>query len=251
MLTKRIIPCLDVFEGRVVKGIHFKNLVDVGDPVELAKFYNDEGADELVFLDIGASYRSKSLMLDMVNKVSQVVFIPISVGGGIRTVEDIRNALLSGADKVSFCTAALMNPELIREGARIFGSQCIVLSVDAKKEDNEYFAYKLGGRVNSGMKVLQWVKLAESLGAGEILLNSIDRDGTKLGYDIELLRAVTDCVSIPVIASGGAGELYQIYEAFSLGNADAALMASIIHRKEFGIKEIKRYLKDRGINVRL
>ncbi|MCX7959826.1 MAG: imidazole glycerol phosphate synthase subunit HisF, partial [Deltaproteobacteria bacterium] len=250
MLTKRIIPCLDVFEGRVVKGVNFRNLTDIGDPVELARFYNDEGADEIVFLDVGASYKSKNLMLDVVNAVSQVVFIPISVGGGIRTVDDIRNALLAGADKVSFCTAALERPELISESASIFGSQCIVLSVDAKKEGNSYFAYKYGGRENSGRDVIEWVKFAESSGAGEILLNSIDRDGTREGYDILLLKKVAESVSIPVIASGGAGKPDQICEAFSDGNADAALVASIVHTKEFRIRDIKMFLKERGINVR-
>lgn len=231
MLTKRIIPCLDVYEGRVVKGFNFKNLQDIGDPVELAKFYNDEGADELIFLDVGASYLSKNLMLDVVNAVSKVIFIPISVGGGIRDINDIRNALLAGTDKVSFCTAALERPELIREASEIFGSQCIVLSVDAKREGDFYYAYKYGGRENSLRKVIEWIKLAESLGAGEILLNSIDKDGTNQGYDLELLRLTTSAVRIPVIASGGAGELHQIFEAFSIGNADAALIASIVHKK--------------------
>ncbi len=251
MLTKRIIPCLDVYEGRVVKGVNFKNLEDIGDPVELAKYYNDEGADEIVFLDVGASYKSKNLILNVLNAVSQVVFIPISVGGGIRNLDDIRNALCAGADKVSFCTSALIRPELIKEGAEIFGSQCIVLSVDAKKEGDRYFAYKYGGRENSNRDVLEWVKYAESLGCGEILLNSIDRDGTKEGYDLELVRLVTSSVSIPVIASGGAGSLHQIYEAFSLGEADAALVASIVHKREVRIKDIKIYLQERGISVRL
>ncbi len=251
MLTKRIIPCLDVFEGRVVKGVNFRNLEDIGDPVELARYYNDEGADELVFLDVGASYKSRNLMLDVVNAVSQVVFIPISVGGGIRTVEDIRSALLAGADKVSFCTAALERPELIREGAKIFGSQCIVLSVDARKEGERYVAYKYGGRERSDWDVIRWIRYAESLGCGEVLLNSIDRDGTKEGYDLELLKTVSESAGVPVIASGGAGRLHQIYEAFSEGKADAALVASIVHKKEFRIRDIKLYLKDKGINVRL
>jgi cyclase len=251
MLTVRIIPCLDVFEGKVVKGVNYQNLKEVGDPVELAKYYNDEGADELVFLDVGASYKSKNLMLDVINAVSKVVFIPISVGGGIRSVEDIRNALLAGADKVSICTAALNNPDLIKEGADIFGSQCIVLSVDAKSVGDSYNAFKYGGREDSGRDVIEWVRYAESLGAGEVLLNSIDRDGTQSGYDLRLLKMVSEVVHIPVIASGGAGSPEQIYLAIKEGGADAALVASIVHNREFSIREIKLYLQDRGINVRL
>jgi cyclase len=250
MLATRIIPCLDVEDGRVVKGIKFKNLKDAGDPVELAALYNQQGADELIFLDIGASYRSREIMLEVVEKVSSQVFIPLTVGGGIRELADMRRILNAGADKVAICTAAIKNPALISEGAEKFGSQCIVLSIDAKRSENSWTAYINGSRVDSGIDALQWATAGEKLGAGEILLNSIDMDGTRQGYDLELTRTVSELVSIPVIASGGAGTLEQMYEAIMVGKADAVLLASLLHYGEFTISSIKNYLKDRGVKVR-
>ncbi len=250
MLATRIIPCLDVEDGRVVKGIKFKNLKDAGDPVELAALYNQQGADELTFLDIGASYRSREIMLEVVEKVSSQVFIPLTVGGGIRELADMRRILNAGADKVAICTAAIKNPALISEGAEKFGSQCIVLSIDAKRSENSWTAYINGGRVDAGIDALQWATVGEKLGAGEILLNSIDMDGTRQGYDLELTRTVSELVNIPVIASGGAGTLEQMYEAIMVGKADAVLLASLLHYGEFTISNIKNYLKDRGVKVR-
>jgi len=250
MLAKRIIPCLDVEDGRVVKGIKFSNLKDAGDPVELAALYNQQGADELTFLDIGASYRSREIMIEMVERVSSQVFIPLTVGGGIRDVADMRRILNAGADKVAICTAAIKNPRLISEGAEKFGSQCIVLSIDAKRKGNSWSAYINGGRVDSGIDALEWAKQGERLGAGEILLNSIDMDGTRQGYDLELTRTVSELVGIPVIASGGAGTFEQMYEAIIIGKADAVLLASLLHYGEFTIAEIKNYLKDRGVTIR-
>jgi len=250
MLATRIIPCLDVDEGKVVKGIKFKEIKEAGDPVELAREYNRQGADELVFLDIGASYMSREIMADVVKAVSREVFIPLTVGGGIRSVEDMRNILISGADKVAMCTSAIKNPGLLSEGAKAFGSQCIVLSIDAKKDGDSWFAFTHGGRTNSGLNALDWAKKGEELGAGEILLNSIDMDGTKSGYDIELTRRVSESVSIPVIASGGAGTLQQVFEAVSKGKADAVLLASLLHFGEYTITDIKNYLQDTGVNVR-
>jgi cyclase len=250
MLTIRIIPCLDVESGRVVKGIRFRNLKDAGNPVEMAKSYNDQGADEVTFLDIGASYKSRATMIDVVKKVSAQVFIPLTVGGGIRKTGDIRKVLSAGADKVAICTSAIERPFLISEAARIFGSQCIVLSIDAKKDGNKWFAYTHGGRYNSGLDAIDWAKKGEELGAGEILLNSIDKDGTRKGYDIELTRKVAGSVRIPVIASGGAGNLKQILDAVVLGRADAILIASLLHYGKYTITQIKKYLQKKGVRVR-
>ncbi len=250
MITTRLIPCLDVDDGRVVKGIKFKGIRDAGDPVDLAKRYNTQNADELVFLDIGASYKSRETMLNVVEAVSREVFIPLTVGGGIRTVVDMRNALMAGADKVAICSAALANPEVLSEGAYQFGAQCVVLSIDAKREGENWYAFTHGGRKNSGREVVEWAKEAAKLGAGEILLNSIDRDGTKAGFDIELLNAVGQAVNIPVIASGGAGTLPQILEAVNAGNADAVLLASLLHYGEFTVQEIKTYLEKNGVKMR-
>ncbi len=250
MLATRIIPCLDVDFGKVVKGIKFKDLDNVGDPVEMAKVYNEQGADELTFLDIGASYKSRKILIEVVEKVSEKVFIPLTVGGGLRSSEDMRNALTSGADKVAICTSAIENPSLITEGAEIFGSQCIVLSIDAKRHNGSWYAYTHGGRNNSGIDAIAWAKEGEELGAGEILLNSIDKDGTKEGYDLELTRKISESVNIPVIASGGAGNLQQMVEAVKCGKADAVLLASLLHYGEYTIKDIKKYLKNKEICVR-
>lgn len=250
MLAVRIIPCLDVDLGRVVKGIKFKELKGVGDPVELAKFYNAQGADELVFLDVGASHKARKILIQVVKDVAKKVFIPLTIGGGIRSVEDIRKVLNAGADKVAICTEAIENPNLISEGAKAFGSQCIVVSVDAKRDKNTWHAYTHGGRYDSGLDILEWVKTCESLGAGEILLNSIDMDGTKQGYDLELTRLVSGAVKVPVIASGGAGNLQQIFEAIKFGKADAVLLASLLHYEELTIPQIKDYLQKNGARVR-
>ncbi len=250
MLTVRVIPCLDVEDGKVVKGTKFKNIRYAGDPVELASLYDEQGADEIIFLDIGATYRSRRIMIDVVEKVSKCVFVPLTVGGGIRNVQDIRGLLNAGADKVSICSAALQNPEIISEGARIFGSQCIVLSVDAKRTAASWHAFVKGGREDTGVDALKWAKKGEALGAGEILLNSMDMDGTKRGYDLELTRKVSENASIPVIASGGAGNLEQIFNAITIGKADAVLVASLLHYKKFTVSDIKKDLKRRGVNVR-
>jgi len=252
MLLKRIIPCLDVTDGRVVKGTNFVNLRDAGDPVELAELYDDEGADELVFLDITASSDGRETMLNVVRNVAEKVFIPFTVGGGIRTVEDMRRMLKAGADKVAINTAAIKNPELIKEGAVKFGSQCIVVAIDAKQVgDNRWEIYTHGGRNPTGIDAVEWARKVEELGAGEILLTSMDRDGTKEGFDIELTRTIAESVRIPVIASGGVGTLDHIAEGLTEGKADAALAASIFHFREYSIKETKEYLKHRGIPVRL
>ncbi|WP_457569728.1 imidazole glycerol phosphate synthase subunit HisF [Desulfurobacterium sp.] len=251
MLAKRIIPCLDVKEGRVVKGVNFVNLIDAGDPVENAKVYDDQGADELVFLDITASYEKRSIMIDVVRRTAECVFMPLTVGGGVRTVEDIRNLLNAGADKVSINTAAVKNPELISEGARIFGSQCIVVAIDARRSGDSWEVYIHGGRTPTGIDAVEWAKKVVDLGAGEILLTSMDRDGTKAGYDIELTRTISDAVSVPVIASGGAGTKEHFYEGLVEGKADAVLAASVFHFKEMTIRELKEYLKERGVTVRL
>jgi imidazole glycerol-phosphate synthase subunit HisF len=250
MLATRIIPCLDVDNGRVVKGIKFENIRDAGDPVEMGKMYNDQGADELTFLDIGASYKSREIMIDVVEQVSRQIFIPFTVGGGIREVKDMRDILKAGADKVAVCTAALKNPDLLNEGARIFGAQCIVLSIDAKRNGNSWTCYSHGGRTDTGKDVIAWAKEGEQRGAGEILLNSIDRDGMKEGYDLELTRRVSETVSIPVIASGGAGTLQQMVDAVLKGKGDAVLLASLLHYGEFTIADIKKYLKENGVVVR-
>lgn len=249
-LTVRIIPCLDVDNGRVVKGIKFKNLKDAGDPVELAEAYYKQGADELVFLDIGASPRSKQIMINVIRRVSEKIFIPLTVGGGIRSVDDIRKVLLAGADKVAVCTSAIQNPRLISLGAEKFGSQCVVLSIDAKKEGKKWFAYTHGGRKKTELDAVGWAKTGVSLGAGEILLNSMDKDGTKKGYDLELTRKVSDFVSVPVIASGGAGSMEQMLNAIKKGKADAVLLASMLHYGECTVNDIKKYLGRKGVRVR-
>ncbi len=250
MLAKRIIPCLDVDDGRVVKGIKFQDIRDAGDPVELARFYNEQGADELVFLDIGASYKSRETLIDVVRQVSNEVFIPLTVGGGIRSTEDMRNMLLAGADKVAMCTSAIHNPTLLSEGAEIFGSQCIVLSIDAKRTGGTWHAYTHGGRNDSGLDALEWAKRGEDLGAGEILLNSIDMDGTQQGYDLELNALVSEQAKIPVIASGGAGNIQHMVDAITQGKADAVLLASLVHFGEYTIPEIKQYIREQGVIVR-
>lgn len=252
MLTKRIIPCLDVRDGRVVKGINFVNLVDAGDLVEVAAMYNKAKADELVFLDINASYDNRGIMMDAVSKVAEQVFIPLTVGGGIRTIEDFRMILSAGADKVSVNSAALNRPELISEAALKFGSQCVVVAIDVKKRDvGGYDVYLNGGRVNTGRDALEWALESEKLGAGEILLTSMDCDGMKEGYDLDITSQIAQAVKIPVIASGGAGTMEHFYDAFTVGHADAALAASLFHFRELEISGLKQYLKDRGIPVRL
>ena len=249
MFTKRIIPCLDCKDGRVVKGTNFVDLKDAGDPVEVAAMYDKSGADELVFLDITASSDGRNTTVDLVRKVAEKVF---TVGGGIRTVDDFKVLLREGADKISINSAAIMTPELISQAADKFGSQCVVVAIDAKRQkDGHWSIYKNGGRVDMKMDAIEWAMKAESLGAGEILLTSMDCDGTKAGYDIELTRAVADNVSIPVIASGGAGNMEHFYDAFAKGNADAALAASLFHYKEMEIKDLKKYLSDKGIPMRL
>ncbi len=251
MFTKRIIPCLDVNKGRVVKGVNFVDLKDAGDPVEIAKAYDAAGADELVFLDITASCEGRDTVVEMVRQVAANVFIPFTVGGGIRTIDDFKRLLREGADKISVNSAAIDRPELITEAAEKFGSQCVVVAVDAKRrEDGGWNIYKHGGRLDTGIDALEWVKKAERLGAGEILLTSMDCDGTKAGYDISLTRAVSDAVSIPVIASGGAGTLEHFYEALTEGGADAALAASLFHYKELEIRQVKDYLAAKGVSVR-
>ena len=251
MLAKRIIPCLDVDRGRVVKGVRFKNLRDAGDPVEVAKRYEEEGADELVFLDITASAEGRGIMIEVVRRVAETVFMPFTVGGGIRSVEDMRKLLEAGADKVSVNTSAVKNPKVVEEGARAFGSQCIVVAIDAKRKGRSWEVYINGGRTPTGLDAVEWARRVESLGAGEILLTSMDADGTKEGYDIDLCRAVAEAVSIPVIASGGAGRKEHFYEVFTEGKADAALAASVFHFGEIEIPELKRYLASRGIRVRV
>jgi len=251
MLAKRIIPCLDVDRGRVVKGINFVSLADAGDPVDQARRYDGEGADELVFLDITASSDARDTVRQMVRAVADSVFIPFTVGGGIRSIDDIRSILLAGADKISLNTAAVLNPDLIAEGANRFGSQCIVTAIDAKRIDEDHWVvYTHGGRRNTGKDALEWAVEVEKLGAGEILLTSMDADGTKDGYDLQLTRSVSDAVKIPVIASGGAGELEHLYAALTEGRASAVLAASIFHFGRFTIGETKRYLAERGVSVR-
>lgn len=252
MHTKRIIPCLDVKEGRVVKGTNFVGLRDAGDPVERAAAYDLEGADELVFLDITASFEERKAMLDVIKKTAGQVFMPLTVGGGISTVEDIRNALRAGADKTSLNSAAVKNPQLIADGAKLFGSQCIVLAIDARRIGNhKWEVYVQGGRKPTGLDAIEWAKKGVELGAGEILLTSMDADGTKNGYDIELTKAISSVVNVPVIASGGAGKLEDFYDVLVEGGADAVLAASLFHYKELTIAQVKQYLHDRGIEVRL
>lgn len=253
MHTKRIIPCLDVKNGRVVKGVNFINFKDAGDPAEVGAAYDKSGADELVFLDITASSDARNTAVEMVRKVAEKVFIPFTVGGGIRTVDDFKAILREGADKVSVNSAAIMNPNLISEAADKFGSQCVVVAIDAKRrsDGSGFTIYKNGGRVDMGIDAVEWAMKAEKLGAGEILLTSMDGDGTKAGYDLELTRAVAESVSIPVIASGGAGTMEHFYDAFTAGKAEAALAASLFHFKEMKIRDLKKYLQGRGVSVRI
>lgn len=251
MLTKRIIPCLDVMEGRVVKGINFLGLKDAGDPVDNAKTYEDEMADELCFLDITASHEKRKTIIDVVERVAREVFMPLTVGGGIRTLEDIRETLLAGADKVAVNTSAIETPEFIREASEMFGSQCICVAIDAKKKGDGFEVYTYGGRRPTGIDAIKWARQVEELGAGEILLTSMDRDGTKIGYDIPLTKAISEAVNIPVIASGGVGTLDHLYDGLVDAKADAVLAASIFHYREYTIIEAKQYLRDRGVNVRL
>lgn len=253
MHTKRIIPCLDVNNNRVVKGTNFVNLRDAGDPVEVAKAYNKAGADELVFLDITASSDQRHTVVDMVRKVAEQVFIPFTVGGGIRTVDDFKELLREGADKISINSAAIMNPNLISDAADKFGSQCVVVAIDAKRREDGtgWNIFKNGGRVDMGIDAVEWAMKADRLGAGEILLTSMDCDGVKQGYDIELTKIIADNVSIPVIASGGAGNMEHFYDALTAGNADAALAASLFHYKELEIMDLKHYLDEKGVSVRL
>ena len=251
MFTKRIIPCLDVNNGRVVKGVNFVNLKDAGDPVEIAAAYDQAGADEVVFLDITASSDGRNTVVDLVRRVAEKVFIPFTVGGGIRTVDDFRAVLREGADKVSVNSAAIDRPELIHEAAEKFGSQCVVVAIDAKRRANGGWNIYNGGRIDTGIDAVEWAKRVCDLGAGEILLTSMDCDGTKAGYDIELTRTVAEAVSVPVIASGGAGTMAHFYDALTEGKADAALAASLFHYKELEIRDLKEYLASRSVSVRL
>jgi cyclase len=251
MLAKRIIPCLDVNAGRVVKGIKFVELRDAGDPVEIARFYDQEGADELCFLDITASHEKRDIILDVVARTAEQVFMPLTVGGGINQLEDIRKLLRAGADKVSINTGAVTRPEFVQEAAETFGSQCIVVAIDAKRAGDRWEVFTHGGRKQTGIEACAWAKKMADYGAGEILLTSMDRDGTKNGYDLELTRAITERVVIPVIASGGVGNPLHIYEGFVIGNASAALAASIFHYREYTIEQCKSYLTERGVPVRM
>lgn len=249
MLAKRIIPCLDVKDGRVVKGVKFKNLSDAGDPSEIAARYDREGADEIVFLDITASAEKRPILLEVVRQTAQKIFIPLTVGGGIRDCRDIRKLLLAGADKVSLNTQAVKNPELVRQASRIFGSQCIVVAIDAKRVNSDWEVFIYGGRQATGLKAVSWAKKVEKLGAGEILLTSIDADGTQNGYDLELTKNICQAVNIPVIASGGAGKPEHFYRVFQVG-ASAALAASLFHYQQLSIRDLKNYLQKKGVNVR-
>lgn len=253
MFAKRIIPCLDVNRGRVVKGVNFVNLRDAGDPVEVAKIYNEAGADELVFLDITATHEGRRTVVDMVRRVAETVFIPFTVGGGISTVDDFRELLCEGADKISINSSAIRNPRLICDAADKFGSQCVIVAIDAKRrsDNSGWNVYINGGRIDTGLDAVTWARIADKLGAGEILLTSMDCDGTKSGYDIELTRAVSEAVSIPVIASGGAGNMEHFKDALTVGKADAALAASLFHFREVEICDLKKYLAESGVSVRL
>ncbi len=253
MLAKRIIPCLDVMNGRVVKGVRFLGLKDAGDPVEIARYYDNEEADELTFLDITASYEQRKIMLDIVARTAEEVFMPLTVGGGIRTLDDIHDLLRAGADKVSINTAAVAHPSFVKEASRAFGSQCIVVAIDAKRKalDSGWEVYTHGGRTPTGIDAVLWAQQMEELGAGEILLTSMDRDGTRDGYDLELTRTIAEAVTVPVIASGGVGTLEHLYQGLSDGKASAVLAASIFHYREYSISEVKRFLHARGILVRL
>ncbi|NLW34051.1 imidazole glycerol phosphate synthase subunit HisF [Syntrophorhabdus aromaticivorans] len=250
MLTKRIIPCLDVMEGRVVKGINFAGLRDAGDPVTNAKAYEEQMADELCFLDITASHEKRRTIVDMVERVAEEVFMPLTVGGGVKDVQGIRDMLLAGADKVTINTAAVENPLFIKEASETFGSQCICIAIDAKRKGDAFEAYTYGGRRPTGIDAVQWAIQVEKLGAGEILLTSMDRDGTRAGFDIELTRTISEAVNVPVIASGGAGTLEHLYEGLVDAKADAVLAASIFHYREYTVMDAKKYLKDKGVNVR-
>lgn len=250
MLGKRIIPCLDISKGRVVKGVNFVNLRDAGEPVKNAEFYEKQGADELVFLDITASVEKRSTTIALVKEVSRTLFMPFTVGGGVRSVSDIRNLLLAGAEKVSLNTAAVRNPQLLKEASNVFGNQCIVVAIDARAKNKGWEVYINGGRTPTGLDVVQWAKKVQQLGAGEILLTSMDRDGTKDGFDINLTKAVSSAIEIPVIASGGAGSLKDFYDLFKKTKATAALAASIFHYRQISIKKIKKYLTEKGIKVR-
>jgi len=251
MLAKRIIPCLDVKAGRVVKGVRFVELKDAGDPVEAARAYDADGADELCFLDITASHEERKILLDVVGRTAEQVFMPLTVGGGIRTIDDIRDLLKAGADKVSINTAAVQHPEFVKQAAERFGTQCIVVAIDAKRAEDGWEVFTHGGRNATGIDVIDWARTMESYGAGEILLTSMDRDGSKAGYDLALTRAVSEAVGLPVIASGGAGNLQHLYEGFTEGKADAVLAASIFHYREYTIGQAKQYLQARGIAMRM
>ncbi|OGP62700.1 MAG: imidazole glycerol phosphate synthase subunit HisF [Deltaproteobacteria bacterium RBG_13_53_10] len=251
MLAKRIIPCLDVKDGRVVKGTQFVDLKDAGDPVEIAKIYDQQGADEIAFLDITASYEKRDILLDIVRRTAEEIFIPLTVGGGVRHLEDIRTLLKAGADKVSVNTAAVKSPRFVERAAKRFGSQCIVIAIDAKRKGDSWEVFTHGGRVPTGIDAVLWARKMEELGAGEILLTSMDRDGTKDGYDIELTRTISEQASIPVIASGGVGTLEHLYEGLALGKASAVLAASIFHYREYSISQVKSFLKEKGVTVRL
>ena len=252
MLAKRIIPCLDIDQGRVVKGVNFENLVDAGDPVEVSKRYSNEGADEITFLDITASNENRDIMINTIEKAADEVFVPLTVGGGVRNVDNIRSLLMAGADKVSINTAAVNDPSLVKEAASKFGSQCIVVAVDIKKVKNESWeVFTHGGRNKTGLNAEDWIKRMQSLGAGEILLTSMDKDGTKKGYDLEILSKINAWINIPVIASGGAGKLEHISDAFLIGKADAALCASIFHFNEYSVNQVKEFLRGKNIKVRI
>jgi cyclase len=252
MLAKRIIPCLDIDQGRVVKGVNFENLVDAGDPVEVSKRYSNEGADEITFLDITASNENRDIMINTIEKAADEVFVPLTVGGGVRNLDNIRSLLMAGADKVSINTAAVNDPSLVKEAASKFGSQCIVVAVDIKKvKDESWEVFTHGGRNKTGLNAEDWIKRMQSLGAGEILLTSMDKDGTKQGYDLEILAKINEWISIPVIASGGAGKLEHISDAFLIGKADAALCASIFHFNEYSVNQVKEFLRGKNIKVRI
>jgi cyclase len=250
VLAKRIIPCLDVKDGRVVKGTQFVDLKDAGDPAEIAKIYDQQGADEIAFLDITASYEKRDILLDIVRRTAEGIFIPLTVGGGVRRLEDIRTLLKAGADKVSVNTAAVKNPRFVERASKRFGSQCIVIAIDAKRKGDSWEVFTHGGRVPTGIDAVLWAKKMEEMGAGEILLTSMDRDGTKDGYDIELTRTISEQASIPVIASGGVGTLEHLYEGLALGKASAVLAASIFHYREYSISQVKSFLKEKGVTVR-
>ena len=251
MLKKRIIPCLDVKDGRVVKGINFIDLVDAGDPVEQAKFYSENGADEICFLDISASLENRDTIINMVENTAKDVFIPLTVGGGVKSIENIQSLLRAGADKVSINSAAITNPNIIKKSSDFFGSQCIVVAVDVKKDQNGWRVYSHGGTKNTGIDALIWLKKIEALGAGEILLTSMDRDGTKLGFDLDILSEANKILNIPIIASGGVGSIEHFYDGVTIGKADALLAASVFHFNEFSVMDVKNYLKKNNIEVRI